>query len=389
MTYASPPDTLIMTAATADIRLPRRVSRAVRVRNVIVGGHAPVSVQSMTTSETENVVETLAQIERLAQAGCQIVRVATPTREAADALKTIVKESPIPVVADIHFNHQLALIAADNGIDALRINPGNLSSKDYIRQVVHKAQACKIPIRVGVNAGSLEPIVKEKFPDNIVQALVESALLNVRLLEDEGFEDIVISVKASDPMSMIAAYREVAKHVPYALHLGVTEAGTLKRGLIKSSLGIGMLLMEGIGDTIRVSLTADSVEEVTAGFEILRAVGLRQEGVDLISCPSCGRAELDLHGLANQVEAMIQDIKLPVKVAVMGCFVNGPGEAEQADIGIAGGKNEFYIFRGMERVDKVAPEGAIERFKEELDSFIAENKAMLEARQKQTILNRE
>lgn len=386
-TYASPPTELLTPPdATANIRLPRRESRPVRVRNVIVGGNAPVSVQSMTTSDTENIPETMAQIIKLANAGCQIVRVATPNREAAEALKTIVKESPIPVVADIHFNHQLALIAADNGIDALRINPGNLSDKAYIKEVVHKAQACKIPIRVGINAGSLEPVVKEKHPDNIVQALVESALLNVRLLEDEGFQDIVVSVKASDPMSMIAAYRAVAKRIPYALHLGVTEAGTLKRGLIKSSLGIGMLLMEGIGDTIRVSLTADSVEEVTAGLEILRSAGLRQEGVDLISCPSCGRAELDLHSLANQVEAMIQDIKLPVKVAVMGCFVNGPGEAEQADIGIAGGKNEFYIFRGTERVDKVSPEGAIERFKNELDNFIIENMEMLEARQKMSAI---
>jgi (E)-4-hydroxy-3-methylbut-2-enyl-diphosphate synthase len=363
---------------------PRRKSRPVTVRNVVVGGDAPISVQSMTTTETENIAATLDQINRLAQAGCEIVRVATPGKEAADALKIIVEKSPIPVVADIHFNHTLALIAADNGIDALRINPGNLAKKDYIREVVRKAQACRIPIRVGINAGSLEQQVKDQFPGDTVRCLVESALLNVRLLEDEGFEDIVISVKASDPLSMIAAYRDVAKRVPYALHLGVTEAGTLKRGLIKSSLGIGMLLTEGIGDTIRVSLTADSTEEVTAGLEILRAVGLRAEGVDLISCPSCGRAELDIHTLANQVEAMIQDIKLPVKVAVMGCFVNGPGEAELADVGIAGGKNEFYIFRGEEKITKVPPDGALERFKEELDKFIDENHAMLEARRHTT-----
>lgn len=364
--------------------LPRRKSRAVQVRNITVGGDAPVSVQSMTTTETENIVATLDQINRLAQAGCEIVRIAVPGKEAADAVKTIVANSPIPVVADIHFNHTLALIAADNGIDALRINPGNLAKKDYIREVVRKAQDCCIPIRVGINAGSLEQQVKDQFPGDTVRCLIESAMLNVRLLEDEGFEDIVISVKASDPMSMVAAYREVAQRVPYALHLGVTEAGTLKRGLIKSGIGIGILLAEGIGDTIRVSLTADSTEEVTAGLEILRSIGLRAEGVDLISCPSCGRAELDIHTLANQVEAMIQDIKLPVKVAVMGCFVNGPGEAELADVGIAGGKNEFYIFRGEEKISKVAPDIALESFKAELDKFIEENQVMLEKRRHAT-----
>lgn len=362
---------------------PRRKSRQVKVRNIYIGGGAPVSVQSMTTTETENIKETLEQINRLAQAGCQIIRVAVPGKEAADALKTIVKESPIPVVADIHFSHQLALMAADNGVDALRLNPGNLAKKEYIKEVADKAKACGIPIRIGVNAGSLEPQIKAQFPSQTVRGLVESALLNVRLLEEHGFEDIVISVKASDPMSMVAAYREVARQVDYPLHLGVTEAGTLKRGLIKSGIGIGILLAEGIGDTIRVSLTADSVEEVTAGIEILRSVGLRQEGVDLISCPSCGRAELDIHTLANQVEAMIQGIKLPVKVAVMGCFVNGPGEAELADIGIAGGKNEFYIFRGTEKIDKVPQAGALEAFKRELDLFIAENQLELEKRMTQ------
>lgn len=358
----------------------RRISKQIRVKDVLIGGNAPIAVQSMTTSDTRDIPETVHQIKRLADAGCDIVRLAVPDKEAAEALKSIVLQSPIPVIADIHFDYRLALQAADNGVHGLRINPGNLPRKEFIRKVVDKAKERDLPIRIGVNAGSLEKIVKEQYPDDICSALVESALLNVRLLEEEEFFNMKISVKASDPMTMVAAYKRVAEAVPYPLHLGVTEAGTLKRGLIKSAVGIGILLYEGIGDTIRVSLTADSVEEVTAGHEILKSLGLRAESADLVSCPSCGRAEVDLHGLANQVEAMIAQIKLPVRVAVMGCFVNGPGEASHADLGIAGARNEYYIFRGLEVVNKVPQDQALEALRVELDKFLAENEPMLRAR---------
>ncbi len=358
----------------------RRISKQIRVKDVLIGGNAPIAVQSMTTSDTRDIPETVHQIKRLADAGCDIVRLAVPDKEAAEALKSIVLQSPIPVIADIHFDYRLALQAADNGVHGLRINPGNLPRKEFIRKVVDKAKERDLPIRIGVNAGSLEKIVKEQYPDDICSALVESALLNVRLLEEEEFFNMKISVKASDPMTMVAAYKRVAEAVPYPLHVGVTEAGTLKRGLIKSAVGIGILLYEGIGDTIRVSLTADSVEEVTAGHEILKSLGLRAESADLVSCPSCGRAEVDLHGLANQVEAMIAQIKLPVRVAVMGCFVNGPGEASHADLGIAGARNEYYIFRGLEVVNKVPQDQALEALRVELDKFLAENEPMLRAR---------
>ncbi len=358
-------------------RIQRRASTQIFIKDVPIGGDAPIVVQSMTTSDTRDVQETVHQIKRLTDAGCEVVRLAVPDKEAAEALKSIIPRSPIPVVADIHFDYRLALQAADNGVHALRINPGNLPRKEFIRKVVEKAKERNLPIRIGVNAGSLEKIVKEKFPDDICSALVESALLNVRLLEEEDFFNMKVSVKASDPMIMVEAYRRVAAAIPYPLHLGVTEAGTLKRGLIKSAVGIGILLAEGIGDTIRVSLTADSVEEVTAGHEILKAVGLRKESADLVSCPSCGRAEVDLHGLANQVEALIAKIKLPVRVAVMGCFVNGPGEAAHADLGIAGARNEFYVFRGMDVLHKVPQDQALEVFKTELNRFLEENEAML------------
>lgn len=358
-------------------RIQRRASTQIRVKDVLIGGGAPISVQSMTTTDTRDIEATVNQIHQLADAGCEIIRLAVPDKEAAEALKLIVPRSPIPVIADIHFDYRLALQAADNGVHALRVNPGNQPKKEFIRLIVNKAKEREIPIRIGVNAGSLEKIVQEKFPDDICAALVESALLNVRLLEDEDFFNMKISVKASDPLTMVEAYRRVAAAVPYPLHLGVTEAGTLKRGLIKSAVGMGILLAEGIGDTIRVSLTADSREEATAGHEILKSLGLRAESADLISCPSCGRAEVDLHGLANQVEALIAKINLPVRVAVMGCFVNGPGEASHSDLGIAGAKDEFFIFEGMKILHRVPQSEALETFKIELNRFIDENRAML------------
>jgi (E)-4-hydroxy-3-methylbut-2-enyl-diphosphate synthase len=357
---------------------PRRLSRKLYVGSVPIGGDSPVSVQSMLTNDTCDIEESVNQICRLADAGCEIIRLAVPNPEAAEALKSIIKRSPIPVVADIHFDYRLALQAADNGAHCIRINPGNQPRKEFIRKVVDKCKERDIPIRIGVNSGSVEKIIKEQYPDDLVKQLVESALLNARILEEESFFNFKISVKASDPLKMVTAYRELATRVDYPLHLGVTEAGTLKRGLIKTSIAFGMLLAEGIGDTIRVSLTADSIEEVFAGHEILRNMGLRQAGSNLISCPSCGRCEVDLHGLANQVEVLMgeMDRQNPGKsldVAVMGCFVNGPGEAGHADIGIAGGVGQYYIFKGEEKVMRVPEHEALEKFKAELQKTYAEN----------------
>lgn len=357
--------------------MPRRHSRKIRVGNVEIGGDAPISVQSMLTNDTRDIEDSVRQIHRLADAGCEIIRLAVPDREAADALKSIVARSPIPVVADIHFDYRLALMAADNGVHCIRINPGNQPRKEFIRAVVSKCKERDIPIRIGVNSGSVEKPIKEQFPDDLVTQLVESAMLNARILEEEDFFNFKISVKASDPLKMVEAYRQLAKKVDYPLHLGVTEAGTLKRGLIKTAMAFGMLLAEGIGDTIRVSLTADSIEEVFAGHEILRGMGLRQSGSNLISCPSCGRCEVDLHGLANQVETLMAeyDRENPGKsldVAVMGCFVNGPGEAGHADIGIAGGVGQYYIFKGEEKVMRVPELEALDKFKDELKKAYAD-----------------
>lgn len=357
--------------------IQRRTTRKIRVGNVEIGGDAPISVQSMLTNDTRNIADSVTQIKRLADAGCEIIRLAVPDREAADALKSIVAQSPIPVVADIHFDYRLALQAADNGVHCIRINPGNQPRKEFIRAVVSKCKEREIPIRIGVNSGSVERPIKDAYPDDLVTQLVESALLNARILEEEDFFNFKISVKASDPLKMVESYRRLSQLVDYPLHLGVTEAGTLKRGLIKTSMAFGRLLAEGIGDTIRVSLTADSIEEVFAGHEILRGMGLRQSGSNLISCPSCGRCEVDLHGLANQVELLMADMdkKNPGKaldVAVMGCFVNGPGEAGHADIGIAGGVGQFYIFKGEEKVMRVPEHEALEKFKAELQKTYAE-----------------
>jgi (E)-4-hydroxy-3-methylbut-2-enyl-diphosphate synthase len=273
----------------------------------------------------------------------------------------------VPIVADIHFDYRLALAAAENGVQAIRINPGNIGSKDFVRKVVEKCKERALPIRIGVNGGSVEKAIKLAYPKQVERQLVESALLNARILEEEGFDQFKISVKASDPLQAITAYRELARRCDYPLHLGVTEAGTLKRGISKSAFALGMLLYEGIGDTIRVSLTADSVEEVFAGQEILRSVGLRQEGVNIISCPACGRCEVDLHGLTTEVEQLVAKLDVPLTVAVMGCFVNGPGEAEHADVGIAGGIGQYYIFRGEDRIRRVPEAQALDALKEEIE----------------------
>lgn len=350
----------------------RRKTRKIHVGNVAVGGDAPISVQSMLTNDTRDVEDSVNQIIRLADAGCEIIRLAVPDKEAAEALGKIVKRSPIPVIADIHYDYRLALMAADNGVHCIRVNPGNQPKKEFIRKIVDKCKEHDIPIRIGVNSGSVEKPIKDQYPTDLQKQLVESALLNARILEEEDFFNFKISVKASDPMTMVAAYRELSSKVDYPLHLGVTEAGTLKRGLIKTSVAFGMLLSEGIGDTIRVSLTADSIEEVFAGQQILQALNLRKAGTNLVSCPSCGRCRVDLHKLAGDVEQLVVQMDRdnpgkPLDVAVMGCFVNGPGEAGHADVGIAGGGDgEFYVFHGEERIMKVPEDEAFDLFKKEL-----------------------
>ena len=336
----------------------RRRSRPVHVGRVQVGGDAPVVVQSMTKTDTRDARATVAQIKELAACGCEIIRVAVPDAEAAAALKEIKAASPIPVIADIHFDYRLALAALAAGVDGLRLNPGNIGGRDRVRPVVREAKARGVPIRIGVNAGSIERRLLQKYGGVTAEAMVESALDHIRLLEEMDFTAIKVSVKAAEVPLTIKAYRQLAREVDYPLHVGVTEAGTLRAGLVKSAIGIGMLLAEGIGDTIRVSLTAAPRYEVWAGWEILKALSLRRRGVELVSCPTCGRCEIDLVGIATVVEERLQGVTAPLKVAVMGCVVNGPGEARDADIGIAGGKGRGLLFRKGEPV-RTVPEAAL------------------------------
>lgn len=311
-----------------------------------VGGGAPVSVQSMTNTQTTDVKATIDQIKRLESAGCEIIRVAVPNDEAAKVLGEIKKSINIPLIADIHFHHRLALIALEQGVDGLRLNPGNIGSKDRVKEIAGEAKARSVPIRIGVNSGSVEKSLLEKYGSPNPEALVESALGHVRFLEDVDFNDIKISVKASNVEDTITAYRLLSQKVDYPLHLGVTEAGTLLCGAIKSALGIGTLLQEGIGDTIRVSLTADPIKEVKAAYEILASLGFRKRPfVEIVSCPTCGRLQIDLEGLVSRIEERLEGVKVPLKIAVMGCVVNGPGEAKEADIGIAGGDGKGIIIR--------------------------------------------
>lgn len=349
--------------------MKRRKSRPVQLGGVTVGGDAPVSVQSMTNTDTRDAAATIAQIRRLVQAGCEIVRVAVPDREAARALSEIKKNITIPLVADIHFDYRLALAAIEAGVDGLRINPGNIGGRDKVAEVVKAAGRKKIPIRIGVNAGSLE---KDLAGDGEItpEAMVESALRHIAILEDLNFFDIKISLKASDVPLMINAYRLLAGKVDYPLHVGVTEAGTVLRGSIKSAVGIGILLWEGIGDTIRVSLTGDPVQEVRAAYEILRALGLRRRGVEIISCPTCGRTQIDLINIACAVEDRLAGLDMPLRVAVMGCVVNGPGEARHADVGIAGGKGEGLIFRKGRVIRKVPEALLVEELVKEIDDLV-------------------
>lgn len=368
----------------------RRKTRPVWVGDVQIGGDAPIVVQSMTTADTRDPQATLRQIHELAEAGCEIVRVAVPDRVAAAALAEIVPRSPIPVVADIHYQHTLALKAIEAGVHKLRLNPGNIRKPEEVRQVVAKAKERGIPIRIGVNFGSLPPMTRE-FVDEmasqgatqtelIAEHMVRTALHHVRILEDLDFADIVISLKAFEVPVMREAYRRMAKLNDYPLHLGVTEAGTPKAGAIRSAIGIGVLLQEGIGDTIRVSLTTDPVEEVWVAYEILKSLGLRERGATLVACPTCGRVEVDLFRLANEIDQYLRTIQEPIKVAVMGCVVNGPGEARDSDVGVAAGRGKGVIFRKGKIVRRVEEGEIVAALKEEIQQVLAERRANVDAK---------
>jgi len=331
----------------------KKMSRQIMVGNVPLGGGAPVVIQSMLNTKTTDVQGCLGQIKELASAGCQIARLAVPNREAARSFAEICKESPLPLVADIHFDYQLAILAAEGGAAKIRINPGNIGGEDRVKAVVEVCKDRHIPIRIGVNGGSLDKQLLEKYGHPTPEALVESAFQHLELLEKQGFYDTCVSMKSSHVPNMVAAARLFRSRCDYPLHIGVTETGPVRQGLIKSAMGIGALLLDGIGDTIRVSLTDDPVQEVYAAKDILKAAGLRKDGVDIISCPTCGRTRIDLIGLVNQVDAALKDCRKPITVAVMGCIVNGPGEAREADIGIAGGDGWGTIFEKGQQVAKL------------------------------------
>ena len=350
----------------------RKATRPVRVGDVTIGGEAPVSVQSMTCTKTEDVRATVAQILALEEAGCEIVRVAVPTMEAAEAAGKIRKAIHIPLVADIHFDYRIALAVLRAGVDKVRINPGNIGSRERVGRVLAAAKERSVPLRIGVNSGSLEKDILRRHGGVTPEGLAESALRHVRLCEESGFEDLVISVKASDVPMMIATNRLLSEQVPYPLHLGVTEAGTPRTGILRSAVGIGALLAGGIGDTIRVSLTADPVQEVRAGFDILRSLCLRMRGITLVSCPTCGRTETNLFRIAEEVEAALSGVEKSLTVAVMGCAVNGPGEAREADIGVACGKGTALLFRKGEIVRKLREDEIVDAVVEEVARFVPE-----------------
>ena len=357
------------------MELPRKQTRQLKLGSVRIGGGAPIAIQSMTNTDTRDVEATLGQIKRLHDAGCEIVRVAVPDETAARALRVIHDASPIPVIADIHFDYRLALMALEAGLEGLRINPGNIGERKNVEMVVDAAKARGAVIRVGVNSGSVEKRLLEQYGGPTQQAMVESALGHVRILEEHGFYDTKISIKSSSVLNTIECYRLLSQRCDYPLHLGVTEAGGVLRGAIKSSVGMGVLLSEGIGDTLRVSLTAAPEEEMTVAWELLRALGLRQRGPEIISCPTCGRTEIDLIGLAQEVERRLRTENAPIKVAVMGCVVNGPGEAREADLGMAGGRDKGIIFRKGEVIRSVrGQEALLAAFMEELDKLLVERR---------------
>ena len=341
--------------------IQRRKSKQIQIGNVKIGADAPISVQSMTNTDTRDVKSTLNQIRDMSDCGCDLVRLAILNPDAANAVKEIKKHSPIPLIADIHFDYRLALKCIENGIDGLRINPGNIGKEENIKKVINAAKTNNIPIRIGINAGSLEKDIElEDIP--LYEKMVKSALRHIKILEDNDFNNIKISLKSSDVYTTIQAYRLIAEKVDYPLHLGVTEAGTYTSGIIKSSVGLGTLLAEGIGDTIRVSLTDSPIEEVRAGIMILKSLGLKQKGINFISCPTCGRTQIDLIKLANEVEKRLENIDKPITVAVMGCAVNGPGEAKHADYGIAGGIKEGYIFKKGQIIERLSEDKLLDRF---------------------------
>ncbi len=344
----------------------RDYTKKISIGDRIIGGGNPILIQSMTNTKTEDVESTVAQIKRLEAAGCEIIRCAVPTMEAAAALAEIKKQIAIPLVADIHFDYRLAIAAIEHGADKIRINPGNIGSKERLKAVVDAAKERKIPIRVGVNSGSLEKEIVERDHGVTAEGIVESALDKVHMIEEAGYDQIVISIKSSDVLMCAKAHELIAKQTEYPLHVGITEAGTLLSGNIKSAVGLGLILSKGIGDTIRVSLTGDPIEEIKSAKLILRTLGLREGGIEVVSCPTCGRTQIDLIGLANRVENMVADIPLNLKVAVMGCVVNGPGEAKEADIGIAGGKGEGLLIKKGQVVRKLPEDQLLSALREEL-----------------------
>lgn len=365
---AAGPD--VLPGATA--KYPRRKSRKVIVGGIPVGGGSPISVQSMTKTKTGDVEATVAQILRLEEAGCDIVRVTVNDWEAAEGIKEIVKRSPIPIVADIHFNHIFALKAIEANVAKVRLNPGNIGSIQRIHEVLGKAKASRIPIRIGVNSGSLEKDILEKHGYPTAEALFESAMRHAKICEDFDVSDVIISVKSTDVRLMIDAYRLIAERTDYPLHLGVTEAGTTRVGTIKSSVGIGTLLAEGIGDTIRVSLTDEPEKEIEVGKEILRSLSLASRGVELIACPTCGRLEVDLFKITRELEAALAHVKKPVKIAILGCVVNGPGEASEADIGIAAGQGVGILYRKGEMIRRIKEEEIVSTILAEVEAFVPE-----------------
>lgn len=347
----------------------RRKSKNIFIRDIGIGSDYPVSIQSMTNTDTRDVQATIDQIKALAIAGCEIARIAIPDHEAAEKVKEIVQASPLPLVADIHFDYRLALEAIENGIHALRINPGNIGSRERIKSLVDAAKSHDIPIRIGVNSGSVEKEMLEKYGGVNAQSLTQSALKHVRILEDFNFDQIKISVKASEVPLMIESYRLLANLVDYPLHLGVTEAGSINTGIIKSSVGIGSLLSQGIGDTIRVSLTGDPLNEIGVARDILRSLKLKEEGLEIVSCPTCGRCQVDLERIVLEIESRTQDIEENIKLAVMGCVVNGPGEAREADLGIAGGRQEGLLFKKGKVIRKIKEEDMVNEILAELEKI--------------------
>lgn len=349
--------------------MERHATREVKIGKRVIGGTNPIAIQSMTNTRTEDVNATVAQIRKLTQAGCEIIRCAVPTMEAAEALAEIKKQIEIPLVADIHFDYKLAIAAMEYGADKIRINPGNIGSADRVKAVVDVAKERNIPIRVGVNSGSLEKELVEKYHGVTAEGIVESALDKVKLIEDMGYDNLVISIKSSDVMMCVRAHELIADQTDHPLHVGITEAGTLISGNIKSSIGLGLILNQGIGDTIRVSLTGDPLEEIKSAKLILKTLGLRKGGIEVVSCPTCGRTKIDLIGLANQVETMAAEFPLDIKLAVMGCVVNGPGEAKEADLGVAGGIGEGLIIKHGEVYKKVPESELLSALRYELEHW--------------------